>query len=97
MAKRKTRKKEVNFDFTIKVGRKTFIFRESENLRDDVWGEAGQGVAEFHPKLRNKSPRFQAEYLMHESLHLLHPDWSEARVWKIANVLSRVLRKAKVV
>lgn len=86
----------MRLNFTLKLGKRILRFRTK--LLKNEWGLSchDDGLAEFHPKLHDRSKFFQTEIVIHESLHLLVPEWSEKRITMMAHILARILRKARI-
>jgi len=58
--------------------------------KERAWGQAHieANKIEIDPRLRTKK---HLEILLHEKLHLLHPDWSETAVIKESKELAKFL------
>lgn len=60
--------------------------------RERVYGQAWQGLDELEIDPR-QSPKEYLDTLIHESLHLAHPDLDEPTVSDVATFIARVLWK----
>lgn len=60
--------------------------------KDNVWGWAhtDKNKIEVHNKLKGKRLLL---YMVHEALHIIHPEWSETKVKRSASRLTAVLWK----
>lgn len=58
--------------------------------KEKVWGWAhlGDGVIEIDSRLKGYRKLL---YLVHELLHIMHPDWSETKVRKESSIIARFI------
>lgn len=98
MALRDKLPESYNPNFDIVVGKKVWRFREGQlSHKESVihgmsWEERKRVVLDVG--LRKRSKLFVRDTLMHETLHILCPEWNEERVTFAATVLARVLKAA---
>jgi len=66
------------------------IIKERKLGRERAMGQAFQGenLIEIDPRQSNKE---YMDTLIHESLHIMFPDWTENKVMKTSNKLANIL------
>lgn len=62
--------------------------------KEKAWGLAHSGLQSIELDVRLKGKRHLL-YLIHEALHIIHPDWSETKVVKVSRILSKLLWEQK--
>jgi hypothetical protein len=62
--------------------------------KEKAWGLADSGLNSIELDVRLKGKRHLL-YLIHEALHIIHPDWSETKVVKVSRILSKLLWEQK--
>jgi hypothetical protein len=58
--------------------------------KEKAWGLAHAGLNEIELDTRLNGRRHLL-YLIHEALHIIHPEWSENKVVQVSRKLSRLL------
>ena len=59
---------------------------------EKAWGLASGNLVELDIRLKG---RRHLLYLLHEALHIIHPEWSETKVVKVSRILCKVLWEQK--
>lgn len=62
--------------------------------QERAWGLAHDAFNQIELDIRLKGRRHLL-YLLHEALHIIHPDWSETKVIKISRILCKLLWEQK--
>ena len=58
--------------------------------KEQAWGLADSGLNSIELDSRLKGKRHLL-YLIHEMLHIIHPDWSETKVVKVSRIMSKLI------
>jgi hypothetical protein len=58
--------------------------------KEQAWGLADAGLNSIELDSRLKGKRHLL-YLIHEMLHIIHPDWSETKVVKVSRIMSKLI------
>lgn len=57
----------------------------------DIYDETGKPLGDLIEIDPRNTARQRLDTLLHELLHAVRPDWSESRVYRAANKMSRVM------
>lgn len=58
--------------------------------KEKAWGLAYNGFNKIELDVTLKGKRHLL-YLLHESLHIIHPEWSETKVIKVSRIMCKLL------
>jgi len=58
--------------------------------KEKAWGLADSGLQSIELDIKLKGRRHLL-YLIHETLHIIHPEWSESKVVKVSRIMCQLL------